>query len=104
MPCCAQATPITPSKRPLKNMDQMEKSPNTMPPAKAIKQTERLFVMMALLASGSTPTIDSVHILWCSMVSTICGPSMWRMNSGRASVSTVPSVPPASRITSDSST
>ncbi len=38
--------------------------------------------MMALLASGATATIDSVHILWCSMVSTICGPSMWRMNCG----------------------
>ncbi len=56
------------------------------------------------MASGSKPTIESVHILWCSMVSTICGPSMWRMNWGRASVSTEPSAPPASRMMSESKT
>ena len=33
---------------------------------------------------GATPTIDWVHISWRSMVSTISGPSMWRMNCGRA--------------------
>ena len=41
--------------------------------------------MIMLLTMGSMPTIECVHISWRSMVSTIAGPSMWRMNCGRAS-------------------
>ena len=50
------------------------------------------------MATGSMPTIECVHISWRSMVSTIAGPSMWRMNCGRASVSTEPSAAPASEM------
>ena len=35
MPCCWQATPMTPSSRPLKNMEYSGPRPKTMPPAKA---------------------------------------------------------------------
>jgi hypothetical protein len=51
-----------------------------MPPAKAIKQTLMLLVMIALEAAGATDTSECVHISWRSMVSTMAGPSMWRMN------------------------
>jgi hypothetical protein len=66
-----------------------------MPPAKVTKLTERLLVMMALVAMGATLTTDLVHISWRSMVAIISGPTKWRMNSGRALVSAAPSRPQA---------
>ena len=85
-------------------MDHTGPMPKMIPPAKATKQTVRLLVMMALEATGSMPTIECVHISWRSMVSTMAGPSMWRMNCGRACVSTDPSNAPASVSTNASST
>ncbi len=61
-------------------MDHRGPSPKTMPPAKATKQTLILLVMIALEAAGATDTSEWVHISWRSMVSTMAGPSMWRMN------------------------
>ena len=50
--------------------------------------------MIQLVAAGATATTECVHISWRSMVATICGPSMVRMNCGRARVSTEPSAAP----------
>ena len=59
-----------------------------------------LLVMMRLDSCGFAVRIESVHIWWCSILSTICGPSMACMNCGRATVSSVPSSAPARKIAS----
>ena len=75
-----------------------------IPLANVIKLTERLLVMMALVARGAMPTMECVHI-WCrSMVAIISGPTKWRMNSGRAVVRTTPSRPQATETSSDATT
>ena len=68
-------------------------TPNVIPEANARKLTDRLFVMMWLVSFGATLTMESVHILCCSIVAIIAGPTKWRINSGRAVVSAAPSSP-----------
>ena len=60
--------------------------------------------MMRLVSRGATLTMDCVHISWRSMVAIICGPTKWRMNSGRDVVSTTPSSPQADEISREAST
>jgi len=65
---------MTPISTPLKTIMYTVPSPKLMPQANAMKVTLMLLVMMKLEARGLTATTDSVHILWRSMVSIICGP------------------------------
>src|ERR1017187_7366099 len=89
---------------PLTYSERKVPKPKTIPPAKEIKQTERLLVMIALEAIGATLTTDSVHIVWRSMVAIISGLTKWRMNSGRAMVSAAPSRPKATETASAAAT
>ena len=66
---------MTPSSMPLLNSEKSVSRPKVMPPAKVMKLTVRLLVMMALVAMGATLTTDSVHISWRSMVAIISGPT-----------------------------
>jgi len=66
--------------------------------ANVVKQTERLFVMMALDAIGLTATIEWVHISWRSILSIIAGPSTCSAKSALASVSKAPAMPQSRKI------
>ena len=82
---------MTPSSRPLKNMDQTVPRPKRMPPAKAIKQTRQI-VGHDEAAGNGLYADDGVSPHFVALDGwTMAGPSMWRMNCGRASVSTEPS-------------
>ena len=59
---------------------------------------------MALVAMGAMEITLLVHISCRSMVAIIWGPTKWRMNSGRALVSTAPSSPQASETSSEVAT
>ena len=61
-------------------------APPVMPMPNVMSATLRLFVMIALDATGFTATIECVHISRRSMVSTICGPSMLVLKSGSRTV------------------
>lgn len=75
-----QAVVMTPMSMPLLNMRKMLPRPAKIPEAKVMKQTPMLLVMMALEAWGLAERMESVHIRWCSILSTMDGPSMACMN------------------------
>ena len=60
---------------PLLKSSRKRPNPEEIPPANVRKLTDRLLVMMWLVSCGATLTIDSVHILCCSMVAIIAGPT-----------------------------
>src|SRR5215469_5074879 len=75
IPDCQQAAPTTPRSSPLNISMAMVPMPAVIPRANVLNDTLRLFVMMALDASGFTDTIECVHICRFSIVSIMWGPS-----------------------------
>ena len=94
MRCWPHATATTPSITPLKNSDHSVHSPNVTPPAKVMKQTVMLLVMIPVDACGFAVRMRSVHILWCSISSIICGLMKECWKSGRRVAISAPSNAP----------
>ncbi len=64
--------------------------PAVMPSAKVVNETVRLFVMMALEASGFTVTSDCVHIWRLAIVSIMSLPSRYCWKRGSATAIIIP--------------
>src|SRR6266849_1449785 len=100
IPPCQQVVPTTPISNPFSRIIHSVPIPAVIPSAKVVNDTVKLFVVISLEATGLMVTIESVHILCCSMLSTIRGPRICRENEASLRHKRQPTTAAAQKISS----